>query len=36
MGGGQIDTLTLTPKILSFRHVENVKNVEKNSLFQRL
>ena len=33
---GAIDTPTFTRKILSFRHVENVKNVENNSLFQRL
>ena len=30
VGGGAIDTPTLTPKVLSFRHVENVG---KNSLF---
>ena len=35
-GGGAFETPTVTSKILSFQHVENVKNVENNSLFQRL
>ena len=34
--GGGIDTPTFTPKIVSFRHVENVKNVEKIAYFKGL